>query len=117
MALTGPPQEVMADTGQRHYTRGFVAATALQIWEISADILRAVWLLILFLPLAATATLSLQHGIRREEWLVYLRRASPSNFPSSTAGSAMLRHLMPQRSDRSLECIPLRISRRLQLWP
>lgn len=103
MALTGPPQEVMADTGQRHYTRGFVAATALQIWEISADILRAVWLLILFLPLAATATLSLQHGIRREEWLVYLRRASLNHLPLPSAGSAMQSHLMWQNPDCSLE--------------
>ncbi len=73
MALTGPPQEVVADTGQRHYTRSFLMGVAYQVWEISADILRAGWLFILFLPLAATATLSLNYGIRREEWLTYLR--------------------------------------------
>lgn len=73
MALTGPPQEVSVDMGQRHYTRSFLAATAYQVWEFSADVLRAVWLFILFMPLAATATLSLSYGIRREEWLVYLR--------------------------------------------
>ena len=73
MALTGPPQEVVADTGQRHYTPSFVMSVAYQVWEISADILRAAWLFILFMPLAATATLSLNYGIRREEWLTYLR--------------------------------------------
>jgi hypothetical protein len=73
MALTGPPQEVVVDSGRRPHRRGYLAAAAFQIWEISADVLRAVWLFILFLPLAATATLSLNYGIRREEWLVYLR--------------------------------------------
>ena len=73
MALTGPPQEVVVDSARRHHKPGFLAATAFQIWEFSADILRAVWLFVLFMPLAATATLSLQYGIRREEWLVYLR--------------------------------------------
>ena len=73
MALTGPPQEVVADAARRHHKRGFLATSAFQVWEFGADILRAVWLFVLFLPLAATATLSLQYGIRREEWLVYLR--------------------------------------------
>ena len=73
MALTGPPQEIVADAARRHHKPGFLASTAFQVWEFGADILRAVWLLVLFLPLAATATLSLQYGIRREEWLVYLR--------------------------------------------
>lgn len=73
MALTGPPQEVVVDSGRRRHRRGYLAAAAFHIWEISADVLRAVWLFILFMPLAATATLSLNYGIRREEWLVYLR--------------------------------------------
>lgn len=43
------------------------------VWEVSADLLRAVWLTILFAPLAFTAPLALQWDIRRQDWMELLR--------------------------------------------
>ena len=74
-ALTGPPREVALAEDGRAESRGrsLIASAALAAWEVVADALRALWLLFLFAPLAVTAPLALQHGIRRQQWLEYLR--------------------------------------------
>ena len=76
MALTGPPQEVVVvspGVAARWRARSLLSAVGHFIWEVSADLLRAVWLTILFGPLAVMAPLALQYDIRRHEWMELLR--------------------------------------------
>jgi hypothetical protein len=75
VALTGPPQErlVPASDEQKWRARSLLSAAAFLVWEAFADTLRALWLFVLFAPLAATAPLALQWDIGREEWLHWLR--------------------------------------------
>lgn len=76
-ALTGPPREVSLATDSKKRPRRVlhaIAVAALVVWEVAADVARAVWLLVLFAPLAVTAPFTL-NGARRQEWLQYLRHA------------------------------------------
>ncbi len=75
MALTGPPQEVVvvSPDAARWRARSLLSAVGHFIWEVSADLLRAVWLTILFAPLAVLAPFALQYNMRRQEWMELLR--------------------------------------------
>ena len=75
-ALTGPPREVSLATEIKKPNRAWSLITrgVLVVYEVTADLLRAIWLIVLFAPLAVTAPACL-NGARRQEWLHYLRRA------------------------------------------
>lgn len=75
MALTGPPQDIVVATPDkiRWRARTLLSRAAFLVWEAAADALRAVWLFVLFAPLAVTAPLALQWDYRRLEWMHWLR--------------------------------------------
>ena len=84
-ALTGPPREVALASDSKQRPRRVLSAlavAALVVWEVAADVARALWLLVLFAPLACTAPFAL-NGARRHEWLEYLRRAA--SCPAATS--------------------------------
>ena len=75
LALTGPAPEVAVvsiDASSWH-ARSLLMSVGHFVWEISADLLRAVWLTILFAPLAITAPFALNWDIRRQDWMELLR--------------------------------------------
>ncbi|CAL8470433.1 g9975 [Coccomyxa elongata] len=84
MALTGPPQEVVvvSPDAARWRARSLLSAVGHFIWEVSADLLRAVWLTILFAPLAVLAPFALQYNMRRQEWMELLRSTLESAGPA-----------------------------------
>ncbi len=93
-ALTGPPREVSLATDSKARPRRVlhaIAVAAAVVWEVAADVARAIWLLVLFAPLGVTAPLCL-NGARRQEWLHYLRHAAPGSKKCAENQMACMHH-------------------------
>lgn len=98
MALTGPPQDVVVGSpdGGGWRARSLLGTAAHFVWEVSADVLRAVWLFVLFAPLAIGAPFALNWNWQREEWMELLRCASAVSPESCVGWVASLLLLLGQ---------------------